>query len=134
MTVRAARWAIALGLLAAIATACGASNSTANAPVAGPSAPATAVPRAEGALRLLVRQGYAEQAWVAPFEHSTGCKVDVRYADTDAGLRSGADNWAFDVASIPGGLAYAVVQDGAARAINPALVPARGSVAPTSTV
>jgi putative spermidine/putrescine transport system substrate-binding protein len=127
MTMRAARWAIALGLLAAIATACGASNSTANAPVAGPSAPATAVPRAEGALRLLVRQGYAEQAWVAPFEHSTGCKVDVRYADTDAGLRSGADNWAFDVASIPGGLAYAVVQDGAARAINPALVPARES-------
>jgi putative spermidine/putrescine transport system substrate-binding protein len=127
MPVRAARWAIALGLLAAVATACGTSNSTANAPVAGPSAPATAVPRAEGALRLLVRQGYAEQAWVAPFEHSTGCKVDVRYADTDAGLRSGADNWAFDVASIPGGLAYAVVQDGAARAINPALVPARES-------
>ena len=127
MAARAARRGIALGLLAAVATACGTSSPTANQPVAGPSAPATSVPRAEGALRLLVRQGYAEQAWVAPFEHDTGCKVEVRYADTPAGLRSGADNWAFDVASIPGGLAYAVVQDGAARAINPALVAARAS-------
>jgi putative spermidine/putrescine transport system substrate-binding protein len=127
MAMRAARWGIALGLLAAVAAACGTSSPTANQPVAGPSAPATSVPRAEGALRLLVRQGYAEQAWVAPFEHDTGCKVEVRYADTPAGLRSGADNWAFDVASIPGSLAYAVVQDGAARAINPDLVAARAS-------
>jgi putative spermidine/putrescine transport system substrate-binding protein len=120
-----ARRATALALLAALATACGTSGSTAEQPVAGPAGPTTALPRAEGALRLLVRQGYAEAAWVRPFERSTGCKVEVRYADTPAGLRSGADGWAFDVASIPGSLAFAVVQDGAARAINPALVPQR---------
>jgi putative spermidine/putrescine transport system substrate-binding protein len=125
MSARPASWALALGLLAAVATACGSSGSTADQPVAGPAGPATALPRAEGALRLLVRQGYAETAWLKPFEQSTGCKVEVRYSDSPAGLRSGADNWAFDVASIPGSLAYAVVQDGAARAINPALVPQR---------
>ena len=127
MGVRAARWALALAALACLATACGTSNSTADQPVAGPSAPATAVPRAEGALRLLVRQGYAQPGWVQPFERSTGCKVEVRYADTAADLRTGAQNWAFDVASIPGGIAYAVVQDGSARAINPDLVPQRAS-------
>ena len=61
------------------------------------------------------------------FERSTGCRVEVRYADTADGLRRAADSWSFDVASIPGGLAYAVVQDGAARALNPALVPQRAS-------
>jgi putative spermidine/putrescine transport system substrate-binding protein len=125
MPARPARWAFALVVLAAVATACGTSGSTADQPVAGPSGPAATLPRAEGALRLLVRQGYAESAWVQPFERSTGCKVAVRYADSPAGLRSGADDWAFDVASIPGGLAYAVVQDGAARAVNPALIPQR---------
>jgi putative spermidine/putrescine transport system substrate-binding protein len=130
MPVRLPRRALALGALAALAalaTACGTSGSTAGAPVAGPVGPASTLPRAEGSLRLLVRQGYAERAWVQPFERSTGCKVEVRYSDSPAGLRSGADNWDFDVASIPGGLAYAVVQDGAARAINPALVPQRAS-------
>jgi putative spermidine/putrescine transport system substrate-binding protein len=120
-----ARWALVLAALACLATACGTSSSTADQPAAGPAGPASTLPRAEGALRLLVRQGYAEAAWVQPFERSTGCKVEVRYADSPAGLRSGASSWAFDVASIPGGLAYAVVQDGGARAINPALIPGR---------
>ena len=113
--------------LACLATACGTSGSTADAPPAGPSAPATALPRAEGTLRLLARQGYAENGWVRPFERSTGCRVEVRYADSAEGLRRAADGYAFDVASIPGSLAYAVVQDGAARALNPALVPQRAS-------
>jgi putative spermidine/putrescine transport system substrate-binding protein len=127
MPARAARWTLVLAALACLATACGTNNSTANQPLAGPAGPASTLPRPEGALRLLVRQGYAEAAWVKPFELSTGCRVEVRYSDSPTGLRSGAANWAFDVASIPGGLAYAVVQDGAARAINPALVPQRAS-------
>ena len=72
MGVRAARWAPLAAALACLATACGTSGSTAHAPPAGPSAPATTLPRAEGALRLLARQGYAENSWVKPFERSTG--------------------------------------------------------------
>lgn len=125
MAVRATRWALLAAALACVATACGTGNSTAQAPPAGPSAPATALPRAEGTLRLLVRQGYAESSWLEPFERSTGCRVQVRYADAAESLRRAADGYAFDVASIPGSIAYAVVQDGAARALNPALVPQR---------
>ena len=86
-----------------------------------------ALPRAEGALRLLARQGYAESSWVRPFERSTGCRVEVRYANTAAGLRRAAEGWSFDVASIPGGLAYALAEDGAARALTPDLVPQRAA-------
>jgi putative spermidine/putrescine transport system substrate-binding protein len=49
----------------------------------------------------------------------------VRYADTPSALRRAAESDDFDVASIPGGIAYAIVQDGSARALNPALVPQR---------
>ena len=127
MLLRSARWTLAVLALACLATACGKSGSSANAPSAGPAGPERTLPPAEGALRLLVRQGYAESAWVRPFERSTGCKVEVRYADSPQGLRRAADGWSFDAASIPGGLAYAVAQDGAARALNPALVPQRAS-------
>jgi putative spermidine/putrescine transport system substrate-binding protein len=127
MTMRAlARVSVAVAV-ACVATACGTSNSTTNAAQAGPSGPEATLPRAEGALRLLARQGYAETSWVKPFERSTGCRVEVRYADTADGLRRAADGWSFDVASIPGGNAYAVAQDGAARALNPGLVPQRAS-------
>jgi putative spermidine/putrescine transport system substrate-binding protein len=127
MPARAAQGSLALVALACLAAACGTSGSSSGRAPAGPAGPAVALPRAEGALRLLVRQGYAETAWVRPFEHSTGCRVEVRYADSPTGLRSAASSWPFDVASMPGGLAYAVVQDGAATAINPALVPQRAS-------
>jgi putative spermidine/putrescine transport system substrate-binding protein len=125
MAARAARWAFLALTPACVITACGTGGSPANQPVAGPSAPEAKLPGAEGALRLLGRQGYAESSWVGPFERSTGCRVEVRYADTPDGLRRAADGWAFDVASIPGGLAYAVVEDGGARALNPGLVPQR---------
>jgi putative spermidine/putrescine transport system substrate-binding protein len=125
MRLGAATWAPLAAALACVATACGTAGSTAGAPPVGPSAPATSLPRAEGTLRLLTRQGYAENSWVRPFERSTGCKVEVRYADGADALRRAAGGYAFDVASIPGSVAYAVVQDGAARALNPALVPQR---------
>jgi putative spermidine/putrescine transport system substrate-binding protein len=127
MSGRAACCALLAAVLACVAAACGTSGPTTGPAVAGPSGPEAKLPSAEGALRLLARQGYAERSWVTAFERSTGCRVEVRYADTAAGLRRAADGWAFDVASIPGGLAYALVQDGAARAINPDLVPQRAS-------
>lgn len=128
MTARSLRRALAALALACVAAACGTSDApSGGAASAGPSAPEAQLPRAEGALRLLVRQGYSETSWVAPFVRSTGCKVEVRYANTAADLRRAAGSWSFDVASIPGGLAFAVAADGAARALNPELVPARAS-------
>ena len=127
MAGRGLAWALAAVALGCTATACSTSDSTTNAAQAGPSGPETALPRAEGALRLLARQGYAESSWVRPFERSTGCRVEVRYANTAAGLRRAAESWSFDVASIPGGIAYAVAEDGAARALTPELVPQRAA-------
>jgi len=127
MAVRAARWALPAAALACLVTACGTSGSTAGTSPAGPSAPASTLPPAEGTLRLLTRQGYAENTWVKPFERSTGCRVEVRYADSAESLRRAASGYSFDVASMPGSVAYAVVQDGSARALNPALVPQRAS-------
>ncbi|HET6174763.1 MAG TPA: extracellular solute-binding protein [Gaiellales bacterium] len=127
MAGRAAHWALLAALLVCVATACGTGGGAAGTPLVGPTGPATTLPRAEGTLKLLTRQGYAENSWVRPFERSTGCRVEVRYADGADDLRRAAGNEAFDVASIPGSLAYAVVQDGAARALNPALVPQRAN-------
>ena len=47
------------------------------------------LPRAEGALRLLVRQGYAENRPGSRRSSAHRLQVEVRYADTPAGLRSG---------------------------------------------
>ena len=111
--------------LACLVTACGTGARRPTRPRPGRPRRRRRLPRAEGTLRLLARQGYAESSWVEPFERSTGCRVEVRYADGAESLRRAAGGYAFDVASIPGSIAYAVVQDGSARALNPALVPQR---------
>ena len=76
----------------------------------GPAGPATTLPPAEGALRLLVRQGYAESAWVRAVraQHRLQGRGALR-RQRRRGCGARADSWSFDVASIPGGLAYAVV-------------------------
>ena len=40
----------------------------------------TSVGKGEGALTMIVWEGYAEKQWVAPFEKLTGCKVSAKYA------------------------------------------------------
>ena len=64
MVARVLRWAFLAAALVSLVTACGMKSSTADTPPAGPSAPATTLPRTEGTLRLLTRQGYAESGWV----------------------------------------------------------------------
>ncbi len=120
MAVRAACWALPAAALACLVTACGTSGSTADTSPAGPSAPASTLPRAEGTLRLLTRQGYAENTWVKPFERSTGCRVEVRYADSAESLRRAAERLLRSTSPRSrASIAYAVVQDGAARAAQP---------------
>src|SRR5690349_2376006 len=42
--------------------------------------PASSIGRTEGSLNLIAWEGYAEPQWVKPFETSTGCKVNAKYA------------------------------------------------------
>lgn len=58
--------------------------------------------RAEGTLRLLTWEGYAEDAWVKPFEEKTGAKASITYvgsADEMFAKLQGSNGADFDVVS-----------------------------------
>ena len=61
----------------------------------------TSVGKGEGALTMIVWEGYAEKQWVAPFEKLTGCKVSAKYA--------GSSNDMFNLMTSGGGGQYDVV-------------------------
>jgi len=74
-----------VGALALIAAACSNESSSGSAG-AGGTAPSPAAfsstLQGEGELDLIAWQGYTEDSWVKPFEQQTGCKVNVKYANT----------------------------------------------------
>ncbi|MBL8583668.1 MAG: extracellular solute-binding protein [Rhizobiaceae bacterium] len=58
--------------------------------------------RADAALRLLTWEGYAEDAWVKPFEEKTGAKVNITYvgsADEMFAKMQGSKGADFDLAT-----------------------------------
>lgn len=83
-------------MLAAALALSGCSGSAQKA--AAPVKPVTSVGPGEGELKLLALEGSVESGesdprvdWVTPFSDRTGCKVDVRYADTPELLRTLAE-------------------------------------------
>lgn len=82
----------------------------------------------EGALRLIAWAGYVEDGssdpdfdWVTPFEERTGCRVQVRYADSAdemLGLmrRQGAE--VYDGISAPGDVAGELITSGQVEAVD----------------
>jgi len=83
----------------------------------------------EGALRLIAWAGYAEDGssdpdvdWVTPFEERTGCKVQVRYADSAdemLGLMRRAGAQTYDGISAPGDVAGELIAAGEVQAVDP---------------
>src|SRR5260370_42422349 len=75
---------IRLGCMAAAAviaaTACGSSNTpggpTLQVPPTANIKPPTSIGAGEGALNLVLWDGYADKSWVDPFTTATGCKVN----------------------------------------------------------
>ena len=48
----------------------------------------SSVGKGEGKLNLIAWEGYAQPEWVKPFEKSTGCQVNVKYAGTSSEMVS----------------------------------------------
>jgi len=81
--------------------------------------------KGEGALSLLVLPGYAEKAWVTPFQRQTGCKVDIKYAsafDDMTSLMQGGGT-GVDLVTAAGDVGLQLVDDGDITPVNVALVP-----------
>ena len=87
----------------------------------------------EGSLRLVATAGYVEDGasdhdvdWVTPFEERTGCRVEVRYADSAeemlALMRREGDE-VYDGISAPGDVAGELIAGGEVHPVDPQLFP-----------
>jgi putative spermidine/putrescine transport system substrate-binding protein len=98
-------------------------------PAAGVATPAqvpTAIGAGEGKLTLVAWEGYAEQQWVAPFERSTGCKVQATYAgssDEMVNLMRADGGSRYDMVSASGEASLRLIYGKDVAEINVALVP-----------
>ena len=93
---------------------------------------------AEGTLRLVAWAGYVEDGssdpavdWVSPFTERTGCRVEVRYADSAEEMlsllrREGPD--AYDGVSASGEVAGELIAEGRVAAVDPAIFQAYAQV------
>jgi putative spermidine/putrescine transport system substrate-binding protein len=121
-------------VVALVATACGSSS-----PSGGSGASVTppkvydSIGEGEGALKLIAWNGYTEDGsndknydWVHPFESETGCKVDVKYADTSDEMvtlmRQGQGS-VYDGVSASGNASNKLIAGGNVAAVDPSLFP-----------
>jgi putative spermidine/putrescine transport system substrate-binding protein len=90
-------------------------------------APMTAIGPGEGALNMVVWEGYAQDDWVKPFEQATGCQVNHKYAGSSdemvALMRQGGGSQ-YDVVSASGDASLRLIYGHNVAPINITLVPA----------
>jgi len=133
MGVRQAGW-IRLGCMAAaaviVATACGSANTpsgpTLQVPPTANIKPPTSIGAGEGALNLVLWDGYADKSWVDPFTAATGCKVNQHPAGSSDEMVSlmangGGGNW--DMVSASGDADLRLIYSGDVVPMNTALIP-----------
>src|SRR5258708_38111174 len=133
MGFRQARWIRVGGMAAAAgiaATACGSSNTpggpTRQVPPTANIKPPTSIGAGEGALNLVLWDGYADKSWVAPFTTATGCKVNQPPAGSSDEMVSlmkdgGGGNW--DMVSASGDADLRLIYSGDVVPMNTALIP-----------
>ena len=129
------RWLAVLAVLTLVAAACSNDEPDTGSTGGGTEAPAVDVigeiGETEDALNLIAWNGYTEDGtnyssydWVTPFEEESGCKVEVKYADTSdemvALMRQGGD---YDGVSASGDASNRLIAGGNVAAIDPALFP-----------
>ncbi len=135
------RGAIALVALALVASACSNDSSSSDAGGDGGATPVSSIGPGEGALNLIAWVGYTEDGttagyenydWVTPFEKDTGCKVNVKYADSSDEMynlmTSQAGQW--DGVSASGDSSNRLIASGAVSAIDPSLFDFTDVIAP----
>ncbi|MFC4529714.1 extracellular solute-binding protein [Sphaerisporangium dianthi] len=84
------------------------SPSASPTPAVAPSPSAKALGPGEGSVTVMTYRGYAEYGgtsasynWVGPFESATGCRVNLRFPQSDDQLDAMTESTAFDVVSAP---------------------------------
>jgi len=88
--------------------------------------PANSIGKAEGQLNLIAWEGYAQPAWVKPFEQQTGCQVNAKYAgssDEMVTLMAKGGSGQYDLVSASGDADLRLIYGGDVRPVNVSLVP-----------
>ena len=121
--------AVALLCLTAVTT----STLGAGASTSGRSTPPTqnlpvpsSVGKGEGALNLIAWEGYAQPQWVSPFQKSTGCHVNVKYAGSSSemvSLMANGGGHQYDLVSASGDADLRLIYGGNVRPVNIKLIP-----------
>jgi putative spermidine/putrescine transport system substrate-binding protein len=85
-----------------------------------------AIGKGEGALNIVAWEGYAEDAWIKPFEAETGCKVNRKYAGSSdemvALMRQGGGS-EYDLVSASGDASLRLIYGGDVQPIDVKLIP-----------
>jgi putative spermidine/putrescine transport system substrate-binding protein len=126
------RLAVLLSALALVAAACADDDTTNGAGGDGGPSPISSIGPGEGELNLIAWHGYTEDGttegyemydWITPFEKDSGCKVNVKYADSSDEMynlmTTQAGQW--DGVSASGDSSNRLIASGAVQAIDPSL-------------
>jgi putative spermidine/putrescine transport system substrate-binding protein len=85
-----------------------------------------AIGKGEGALNIVAWEGYAEDAWIKPFEEQTGCKVNRKYAgssDEMVTLMRQGGGGEYDLVSASGDASLRLIHGGDVQPIDVKLIP-----------
>ena len=110
--------------------------STALVAVAGQAAAMmTAIGPGEGRVSIVAWPGYIERGetdpkfdWVTTFEQATGCKVEVKTANTSDEMVALMNEGGFDLVTASGDASLRLVAGRRVQEINPALIPSWGTI------
>ena len=126
------RAAVALGALSLVTlgvslvtTGASASSSSLTPPTQG-TKPQTSIGKGEGKLNLIAWAGYAQSEWVKPFERSTGCVVNAKYANTSGemvSLMANGGGGQYDLVSASGDADLRLIYGGDVKPVNMKLIP-----------
>src|SRR5580704_13201522 len=86
----------------------------------------TSIGKGEGKLNIIAWEGYTQPEWVKPFEQTTGCQVNVKYAGSSSEMVSlmangGGHQW--DLVSASGDADLRLIYGGDVKPINIKLIP-----------
>jgi len=109
--------AVAGAVVALVVPALGVSKSSASMP--------TKIGPGEGSVNLIGWPGYLEKQWVTPFEKQSGCKVNIKIAQTSdemvALMRTGGGGQ-YDMTSASGDASLRLIYGGDVAEVNPKLL------------
>jgi putative spermidine/putrescine transport system substrate-binding protein len=84
---------------------------------------ASSVGAGEGKLNIVIWAGYAEKAWVKPFEQQTGCQVNAKLGNTSDQMVSLMRSGQYDGVSASGDATLRLIYGGQVAPVNTKLVP-----------